>query len=211
VREVQKTHADFTKRFGPLPTFELSIRLIDTGTFTALTGAAHWVEAMVYNGQMLLPLPTTGAVDSGNILRSVRHEYTHAVIAALTAGRCIAWLNEGLAQLEEGAVDPELFSALSRRLQAAPPLEFTKLRSSFRALPAKELAAAYAQALLAAAQLERRHGAAALRRYFDALRAGEDPEAAFAGAFGVGLSEFEAAAKELLMERDRLPSSILVR
>ena len=211
IKEVQSLHRDFVGRYGAIPTFELSIRLIDTATFTALTGAAHWVEAMVYNGQILLPLPIKGDLDRRNLLRSLRHEYTHAVIAALTASRCVAWLNEGLAQLKEGAVDAAILEALSRRLAAAPPVEFTKLRSSFRALPTKELAAAYAQSLVAAAELEQRHGAAALRRYFDALRAGEAPEAAFAGAFGVGLSEFEAAAKELLAARERWPSSILVR
>ena len=196
-KEVTSLHTELADRYGSAPQFAAHIRLIQDTTFFALTGAPPWVEAMIYQGQILLPLPSKGAVDSGNLLRSVRHEYTHAWIAALTAGRCIAWLDEGLAQLAEGGVEEASLAALKTRLKATPPLEFRKLRSGFKALPPADLAAAYAQSALAASIVLEQFGAARIRDYFDNMRAGMDTEAAFLNAFMIEQSKYE---KELAIQ-----------
>lgn len=63
--------------------------------------APHWAGGL-YDGRIRLPIDAHDHVLE-NLWETVAHEYTHHLIGLLTRNHCPVWLNEGLAQLMEGA------------------------------------------------------------------------------------------------------------
>ncbi|MCA1565572.1 MAG: SpoIID/LytB domain-containing protein [Acidobacteria bacterium] len=100
-----------------------------TGDFTGATGQPVWVAATTTRGRRieLQPLATLGK--RGVLAPTLRHEYAHAVIDALSRSRAPLWLAEGLAAhvagegraLTRGAAREKLSREdLEKRLAATP-------------------------------------------------------------------------------------------
>ncbi len=118
--------------------------------------------AGLYDGKIRLPVTTAMRTRADLLQATVRHEYTHHVVQQLAAGRCPAWLNEGLAQMAEGIRLTD-----QRELRAIPPaadllsrLEYTVLRNDSR----EETSRNYAWALAATRTLHERIGMTGLQR-----------------------------------------------
>ena len=139
------THDHFTRLFSDIPAFSTSIRLMDEEEFFELTGAPKWTNAMFFRGQIILPLAKSKAIDIENLNRSVKHEYTHAILSALSAGNLPSWLDEGLAQWFEGEESPGLRAALRDWLKSNEPVPLSILQGGFTKLKAEMLPEAYAQ------------------------------------------------------------------
>jgi hypothetical protein len=186
------THDQFTRLFADIPAFSTSIRLMDEEEFFELTGAPKWTNAMFFRGQIILPLARGKAVDIENLNRSVRHEYTHAILSALSAGNLPGWLDEGLAQWFEGEESPGLRQALREWLKTHEPVPLSLLQGGFTKLKPEMVPAAYAQSLLATRLVAEKYGFPALGAYFMLLRDGVEKEVAFETAFNITLSDFES-------------------
>lgn len=191
---LKDSHSDLSNLFGDIPQFRTSVQLMDEDTFFVATGAPKWTNALFYKGQIILPLPADLKVDLQNITRSIRHEYTHAVIHALSGGNCPGWLDEGLAQWEEGPVHPAIKRALSTWLVKNDPLPLGLLQGGFTRLEQKMVPAAYAQSLWMSRYLLDEYGFIRIRNYFNDLRYGTDREKSFRVSFGITQSRFEQKA-----------------
>ena len=185
------THDHFTRLFADIPPFSTSIRLMDEEEFFELTGAPKWTNAMFFRGQIILPLAKGKAIDIENLNRSVRHEYTHAILSALSAGNLPGWLDEGLAQWFEGEESPGLRDALREWLKTHEPVSLALLQGGFTKLKPEMVPAAYAQSLLATRLVAEKYGFPALAAYFMLLRDGVDKDAAFEAAFSISITDFE--------------------
>jgi hypothetical protein len=186
------THDQFTRLFADIPAFSTSIRLMEEGEFFELTGAPQWTNAMFFRGQIILPLARGKAIDIENLNRSVRHEYTHAILSALSAGNLPGWIDEGLAQWFEGDESPGLRQALREWLKTHEPIPLSLLQGGFTKLKPEMVPAAYAQSLLATRLVAERYGFPALAAYFMLLRDGVEKDAAFEAAFDITLADFES-------------------
>jgi hypothetical protein len=191
--QLQKAHAHYTKLFGPIPPVETTLKLIDADVFYRETGAPSWTNALYYKGVMSIPLNFEEPVDMDELFRSVSHEYTHAVINALSAGRTPGWLDEGLAQEAEGDVNPALEPSLKKWLFFNSPISLDLLQGGFTKLENRMVAPAYGQSLYAARVVVNTFGFKNLREYFDNLRAGKAKPEAFRAAFGISEAGFEEA------------------
>jgi hypothetical protein len=185
------THDHFTRLFADIPAFSTSIRLMDEEEFFELTGAPKWTNAMFFRGQIILPLAKGKAIDIENLNRSVRHEYTHALLSALSAGNLPGWIDEGLAQWFEGEESPGLRDALREWLKTHEPVPLTLLQGGFTKLKPEMVPAAYAQSLLATRLVAEKYGFPALAAYFMLLRDGVEKDAAFETAFSISIPDFE--------------------
>ncbi len=189
---LSKSHSNYANLLGPIPAFTTAIRLMDEKSFYDLTGAPTWTNAMFFRGQIIIPLNTEQPVDLDNIHRSVRHEYTHAVLSALSSGRAPGWLDEGIAQWAEGTPNPALKPALKNWLRSNEPVPLRLLQGGFTKLNTSMVPAAYAQSLVAADAVMQGFGFKKITTYLRGLRNGLDKEEAFLLAFGVTDQQFEA-------------------
>ena len=190
-RELLKTYDRFEALFGEIPRFRATVKLMDEEDFYKETGAPRWTNAMYYRGEIIIPLEP-GKVDETNLIRSVKHEFTHAVIHALSDGKCPGWLDEGIAQWIEGDANPALKPALANWLQAHKPVPFRLLQGGFTKLKAKMVPAAYAQSLFAAKDILNRKGKNKFTVYFENLRSGLTHPVAFQRSFGLSERSYEA-------------------
>lgn len=188
---LSEIHRTLSILLGEIPAFSSSIRLMEEEAFFTSTGAPRWTNAMYYRGQIVIPLSISEPADEVNLSRSLRHEYTHALIHSLSGGRCPGWIDEGMAQWAEGEENPALQPALRNWLRNEPPVSFGLLQGGFTRLQPQMVPAAYAQSLFATNTLLRIHGFKTLRRYLDELHRGTDAAIAFRLIFNQSESSFE--------------------
>ncbi len=191
LKTLNDTHHEFTTLFAQIPPFSTSVRLMEESTFFELTGAPSWTNAMFFRGQIIIPLSSSKSVDLENLVRSVKHEYTHAIMSSLSGGKLPGWLDEGIAQWFEGSETPSLREALRLWLRENDPVPLSLLQGGFTKLKPEMVPAAYAQSLLATRALADKFGFAAIGRFFLLLREGVEKEAAFHTAFDVSQATFE--------------------
>ena len=190
-QELTQTHNDLSQIFGAIPPFRSSVRLMDEPSFYALTGAPGWTNAMFFRGEIIIPLSTAKPIDLENLHRSVKHEYSHAVLSALSGGAIPGWIDEGLAQWIEGEENPALKNSLKAYLKRAAPVPLKLLQGGFTRLEAAMVPAAYAQSLLAVQAMIKAYGVEKIALYLSLLRSDIDKEAAFETAFGISQDDFE--------------------
>lgn len=189
--ELHRTHQELTKLFGAIPPFRSSVRLMDEPSFYELTGAPGWTNAMFFRGEIIIPLSTSKPIDLDNLQRSVKHEYSHAVLSALSGGAIPGWIDEGLAQWLEGEENPALRNSLKHYLKRSNPVPLELLQGGFTRLEPVMVPAAYAQSLLAVQAMIKAYGIEKIGTYLELLRHDEDKEVAFLKAFGLSQSDFE--------------------
>jgi hypothetical protein len=190
-QELTQTHSDLSQLFGAIPPFRSSVRLMDEPSFYELTGAPGWTNAMFFRGEIIIPLSTMKPIDLENLHRSVKHEYSHAVLSALSGGMIPGWIDEGLAQWIEGDENPALRNSLKAYLKRSSPVPLNLLQGGFTRLAPAMVPAAYAQSLLAVQAMIKAYGVEKIALYLNLLRSGLDKEVAFETAFGITQSDFE--------------------
>jgi hypothetical protein len=203
VEIIRHSHVEYLKLFGTSRKVTTTLKLMNSDDFYRTTKTPRWTNAMYYRGQVIIPIDEETMVDSENLVRSVRHEYLHAVIHAVSGGRCPGWLDEGLAQWAEGDENPALKPALRKWLAGNDPVPLALLQGGFTKLDTAMVPAAYSQSLYAAKRLIATFGFDRIRRYLEIL--GEDAGKAEAFIRGFGMTEewFENELGRGLMKRFR--------
>jgi hypothetical protein len=191
LKTLNDTHKEFTQLFAEIPAFSTSVRLMEETTFFELTGAPAWTNAMFFRGQIIIPLSSKKEIDLDNLIRSVKHEYTHAIMSSLSGGRLPGWLDEGIAQWFEGSESPGLRDALREWLKDHEPVSLSILQGGFTKLNTEMVPAAYAQSLLATKALAEKFGFPAIGRFLILLREGVDKQSAFLTAFDMTQEAYE--------------------
>jgi stage II sporulation protein D len=102
LRTLEAARADMAQRLDAaslpapaLPTLELNFNET-TADFVAATGYPSWVAA-VTRGARVEMQPLAALQKRGTLKQTLRHEYAHATIDALSSGSAPHWLAEGLA------------------------------------------------------------------------------------------------------------------
>jgi len=188
---IKRAHGEYAELFGGIIPVTITFRLMDRKSFLEKTGAPQWTNALYYKQEILIPLHESKPFDKVDLIRSVRHEYLHSVIHALSGGRCPGWLDEGLAQWAEGSENTALHPALLKWIRYNPPVPLSLLQGGFTKLEGSMVPAAYAESLFASNLVISTFGFKAIRKYFDELRSGKKKSDAFVTGFGVSELTFE--------------------
>lgn len=174
--------------FGHYPEQRMEALLYSKEAFRDITRSPSWAGA-IYDGR--IKLPVGGVTGNTSALEKVIfHEYAHAVVKELSGGRAPVWLNEGIAQYEEGQSSAQYARALSQ-LASRGTLSLRPLEGSFMRLRAQEAQIAYMLSLSATEYIIREFGLFSVRSLLERLGEGMALEDAIYASLGVSYEELE--------------------
>lgn len=158
--------------------------------FRDITRSPSWAGA-IYDGR--IKVPAGGVTEKTQALEAVLfHEYTHAIVHRLSAGRAPVWLNEGIAQYEEGRTSSSYSTELGEAA-AAGALRLRALEGSFMGLSSQSAQGAYLISLSATEYIIREFGLFSVRKILENI--------------GSGMSTSEAISEALYLSYDDLEKS----
>ena len=197
LRILEDAYGEIGRALSYYPDQEIAVILYSNRQFQDVTDAPGW-SGGIYDGKIRIPI---GGIEqeTPGLRRILYHEYTHAVVRAITPRRVPGWLNEGLAQyLESRDADPHQKEMLRRLAQAGklPPLE--NMSGSFMGLSSNEAAYAYLVSLSSVRHMVDRYGMYRVKMVLEELSGGADMAKAVNAALLVSLDEFERGWKRSL-------------
>jgi tetratricopeptide (TPR) repeat protein len=92
---------DLVRDLGYSPRENIAVTLYTQQAFFDVTRAPSWTGA-INDGKLRIPVSGVTSV-TPELARVLKHELTHSFVAQITGSRCPTWLNEGVAQMEEGS------------------------------------------------------------------------------------------------------------
>lgn len=174
---------------GFYPTDRIEALLYTTDTFRDVTRSPSWAGA-IYDGRIKLP---AGGIHekTAELEKVIFHEYTHAVVHRLSGGKAPVWLNEGLAQYEEGRSSSE-YSELLRKIAEGNRVDLRVFERSFMGLNAAGASLAYLISLSATEHIIREYGLPSLRRILEGLNGGMNMDAAVSSVLYISYDDLES-------------------
>jgi hypothetical protein len=155
--------------------------------FRDVTRAPSWSGA-IYDGKIRIPVG--GVMERTDLLEKVIfHEYTHAVVHRMGGGRVPTWLNEGIAQYEEGRLS-ESEDILRYLASAKNPVPLSYLEGSFMGLSQEKAMIAYAEGLSVVKYIIEEYGMGMLGRLISSYKE-KGSEEAMKETFHMTYMEFQ--------------------
>lgn len=184
---LEKAYDRLWRDFGRSPQHDVPVILYTRGLFDEITSSPGWVGG-TYDGKIRVPVGGLRTEsDAQRLAPILAHELTHAFIRANVPGRLPLWFEEGLAGHFEGTTPAAALSTLR-----AAGGGFANLEDVSAALRGgSRVAAAYAAAALAVAEMVRLDGFWLPSRTLDLMASGRPFAVAFHDAAGMELTEFE--------------------
>jgi len=153
-----------------------------------------WAEGLVDPRSQVVIVAIPPTVEAGTRLeRDLPHELTHLLVMQMTGeryARVPAWLDEGLATLNETSPDPQYLAAIDTARKAQNLLSLAQLCRSFSEQP-EQITLAYAQSESVVRFIRERYGAKSLVALLQAYADGADCENGVRRALGISFSELE--------------------
>lgn len=183
---------------GLYPDDRIEALLYSRERFRDITRSPAWAGAL-FDGR--IKIPAGGVTGKTRELEAVIfHEYTHAVVHRLSRGRAPVWLNEGLAQYEEGK-DTLEYARVLKELAATGRLKLRSFEGPFVGMRAEEAQVAYLVSLSATEYIIREFGAFSARRVLEGLGQGMELESAVKNALYLSYDELERSWLNALQRR----------
>jgi tetratricopeptide (TPR) repeat protein len=155
------------------PTEAIVVILYPKQAFRDITRTPAWAGG-VNDGKIRIPISGLTQM-TPDLARVLKHELTHSFVRLVTLGRCPAWFNEGLAQLEEGSTTAALGSQLAGALAAGKIPDYASLEAPFVSLPTDQVMLVYAKSLAALEYLRDTFGMGEVRRMLRQMTSSDFP------------------------------------
>ncbi|MEK6599043.1 MAG: peptidase MA family metallohydrolase, partial [Deltaproteobacteria bacterium] len=174
---------------GYYPEDRIEAVLYTQQQFTDVTRAPNWAGA-IYDGRIKIPI---GGVTSRTSLleRALFHEYTHALVHRLSKGRAPVWLNEGIAQHEEGAANENINQILAQITRSEKPIPLRPFEGSFIGYNNMQASVAYSVSLSATEYIINEFGISAVRRILENLGNGKTLEEAISSSLYISYEDLQ--------------------
>jgi tetratricopeptide (TPR) repeat protein len=194
LRILEDAYGEVGRALSYYPDREVAVILYSNQQFQDVTDAPGW-SGGIYDGKIRIPI---GGIENETpgLRRLLLHEYTHAVVRAITPRRVPTWLNEGLAQYFEGReVIPRQQEMLRQLSQAGKIPSLSDLEGSFLGLNGPQATYAYLLSLSAVRHMADRYGIYRVKMVLEELSSGADTARAISNALLVSLQDFERGWK----------------
>ncbi len=172
------------------------VSLYTDQAFFDVTQAPTW-SAATNDGKIRIPISGIQNV-TPEMARMLRHELTHSFVAQMTHNRAPQWLNEGIAELEQGASISSFGSRLASLYSSGHQVPLNLLEGEFDSLDKSEAIVAYAESLTAVQFINETYGIGDVARILQRLGEGQTIEAALRSTIHVGYKELDAQVTEYL-------------
>jgi tetratricopeptide (TPR) repeat protein len=167
---------DLVRDLGYSPRNNIAVTLYTQQTFFDVTRAPSWTGAL-NDGKLRIPVSGVQSV-TPELARILKHELTHSFVSQMSGNRCPTWLNEGIAQIEEGKASGSNGRQLTQLFATGNEIPFNVLEGSFMSFSAPEATVAYAESLAATGYLRDAYGMSEITRILEMLSQGSSTEAA---------------------------------
>ena len=167
---------DLVRDLGYSPRNNIAVTLYTQQAFFDVTRAPSWSGA-VNDGKLRIPISGVQSV-TPELARVLKHELTHSFVAQMSSNRCPTWLNEGVAQIEEGRSSASQGRPLAQLFAVGNEIPFNVLEGSFMNFSAPQATVAYAESLAATEYIRDAYGMSEIARILELLSQGSSTEAA---------------------------------
>jgi tetratricopeptide (TPR) repeat protein len=167
---------DLARDLGYSPHNNIAVTLYTQQAFFDVTRAPAWSGA-INDGKLRIPVSGMQSV-TPELARILKHELTHSFVSQMSSNRCPTWLNEGIAQIEEGKSSASYGRQLAQLFSAGNEIPLNILEGSFMSFSAPEATAAYAESLAVTEYVRDAHGMSEIARILERLSQGSSTEAA---------------------------------
>ena len=166
------------------------VSLYTDEAFFDVTQAPAW-SAALNDGKIRVPISGVGSV-TPELERVLRHELTHSFVAQIAHGRAPQWLNEGIAEFEQGANTTSFGATLANLYSSGHQVPLNLLEGDFDSLEKPEAIVAYAESLAAVEYIISTYGVSDLARILQRLGEGQSIESALRNTIHGGYKELDA-------------------
>lgn len=173
---LESDYDDLVRDLGYSPHNTIAVTLYTQQAFFDVTRAPAWTGA-VNDGKLRIPISGITSMTS-ELARVLKHELTHSFVSQMSAGRCPTWLNEGIAQIEEGRSSAAYGRPLAQLFGAGNEIPYNVLEGSFMGFSTIEATAAYAESLATTEYIRDSYGMSEIPGILEHLSQGSSTEAA---------------------------------
>ena len=170
---------DLVRDFSYSPRNNIVVTLYTQQAFFDVTRAPSWSGA-INDGKLRIPVSGMASI-TPELARVLKHELTHSFVAQMSNNRCPTWLNEGIAQLEEGKSSASTGRPLAQLFAAAAEIPYNMMEGSFMNFSGPEASTAYAESLAAVEYIRDTYGMGDIQRILERLSQGGATEATLRG------------------------------
>jgi len=167
---------DLVRDLGYSPRNNIAVTLYTQQAFFDVTRAPSWSGA-INDGKLRIPISGVQSMTS-ELARVLKHELTHSFVSQMSSNRCPTWLNEGIAQIEEGKSSASYGRQLAQLFASGNEAPFNVLEGSFMNFSGPQAMVAYAESLAAAEYIRDAYGMSEIARILQMLSQGSSTEAA---------------------------------
>ncbi len=171
---------DLVRDLGYSPHNTIAVTLYTQQAFFDVTQAPSWSGA-INDGKLRIPVSGVQSV-TRDLARVLKHELTHSFVAQMSGNRCPTWLNEGIAQIEEGKSAASFGHQLAQMYGSGNEIPLNILEGSFMTFSAPEATAAYAESLAVTEYIRDAYGMSEVAHVLERLSQGSSTEAALRAA-----------------------------
>ncbi|HYL93559.1 MAG TPA: peptidase MA family metallohydrolase [Alphaproteobacteria bacterium] len=185
---LESHYKDLESDLGASPQ-SIFVSLYTDQAFFDVTQAPSWTAAL-NDGKIRVPVSGLTGV-SPSLNRVLRHELTHSFVSQIAHGHAPQWLNEGIAQIEEGSTTAPMGRNLAALYSAGRQVPLNQLESNFITYSNGEASVAYAESLAAVEYIRVTYGQDEVAQILRGLGQGQSMETALRGTIRLGYAQLE--------------------
>ncbi len=202
LQTLERQYQDLRADLVTAPSMVIIVTLYSKQQFSDATLAPDWAGGL-NDGSLRIPLGDVSEV-TPQLETVLKHELTHSFVHAIDPN-CPVWLNEGLAQLEEGKSSSAFPPLLRKQLDKADAVPLHDMEGPFTGLNAEQAKVAYAKSLAATEFLRDTYGMPGVRRLLTMLAEGKETEMALKELTDSGYDGLEQELRSYL-DRQNSPA-----
>lgn len=195
---LEAEYRDLQNDLGASPR-NITVSLYPEEKFFDVTQAPSW-SAGLNDGKIRIPLSGVTAV-TPELQHILRHELTHSFVNYIVHGRAPQWLNEGVAELEQGLSTNTVSKNLTALYASGRQIPLNQLEGDFMQYSPNEASVAYAEALAAVEYVRNTYGMTEIAGILHRIGDGQSPESALRTTIHGGYAQMETDITQYLSRR----------